>query len=519
MSGFRRPSIRATLLAGLVLVIAVMSLLTLWGRDTAVDMERLVRSLGQDQLAVSGALSTTNSALRAWTYALLNRLLEEHLLPDAEDGCDTGVRTQAALQQIDVLARLDSLPPETHQLLDEVRRALNDGARLHAEVIRLSEADDRAGAAALYRDRLRPELDRIEAAMAEFRRAREMLLCDAVSAAGQRVAESSRRMYVLAAATILCTAAAVYLLSRRISTGVAEVVQAATAVARDVLHRELPPLRETDEITCLKDHIAATRLALETGLAEQAASQEHLRDLETQLAHAARVSLLGEMASGLAHELNQPLAAIAGYTQACLERIKRAEFRPNDLRVTLEKSADQTQRAGAIIQCMRGFVRKQSEPRTELEIGDVVCEALTLMEHEIRRHRAHIELSPAGVPLPVWANRIEIEQVVANLVRNALEAMSATPEPVLAIHTLRGEDGGTEVAIADRGAGLGPTIRENLFKPFFTTKPNGIGLGLSISRAIVEAHGGRLSADTNPEGGAVFRFTLPAYGEHDAHTV
>lgn len=519
MKGFRRPSIRATLLAGLVLVIAVMSLITLWGRNTAVDMERLVRSLGQDQLAVSGALSTTNAVLRSWTYALLNHLIETDCLPGAEDRCETETRTQAALQQIDLLARTDSLPSETHLLLDEVRRALGDGSRLHAEVIRLSGTEDEAGAAALYRDRLRPELDRIEAAMAEFRRLREMLLRDAVSAAGQRVAQASRRMYLLAGTTILCTAVAVYLLSRRISTGVAEVVQAATAVAREVLHRELPPLRETDEITCLKDHIAAMRLALETGLAEQAASQEHLRELETQLTHAARVSTLGEMASGLAHELNQPLTAIAGYTQACLERMKRDGFRPDDVRVTLQKAVDQTQRAGAIIQCMRSFARKQPEPRASLEMDGVVREALRFMEHEIRRHQVRIELSPAGVPLRVRANRIEIEQVIANLVGNALEAMSTTREPVLAIRTRRCEDGGTEVAIVDRGVGLDPAIRENLFKPFFTTKPNGIGLGLAISRAIVEAHGGQLSAHPNPEGGAVFRFTLPAYGERDANVV
>ena len=496
-----------------------MLLLTLWGHATAVDMERLLLSFGQDQLAVSSALSTTNAALRTWTSALLNCLLEEHLHSGTRCGVETGTQAQAALQQIDVLAGMGALPKETHRLLEDVRRALDQGANLHAEVIRLSGAGDRPRAAALYRDRLRPELDRIEAAMAEFRRLRETLLRDAVNAASSRVTQSSRRLYLLAGTTIVCTAAAGYLLSRRLSSGVAEVVRAATAVAREVLHRELPPRPEADEITCLKNHIAATRLALETSLAEQAASQEHLRDLEARLAHAARVSTLGEMASGLAHELNQPLAAIAGYTQACLERLQRDDGHPADLHVTLQKTADQTRRAGGIIQCMRGFARKQPEPRTALEIDGVVREALTLMQHEIRRHRAHIELSPAGVPLRVWANRIEIEQVIVNLVRNAVEAMSATPKPILVIRTRACEDGSVEVTTVDHGVGLGPAQRENLFKPFFTTKPHGIGLGLAISRDIVEAHGGRLTAHANPEGGAVFRFTLPAYRDSHADPV
>ena len=513
MKRLRWPSIRVTLLSGLGLVIAVMSLLTIWGQNTAFEMERLVRSLSREQLAVAETLTATNAALRAWTYSLLNSLLQEHLVREPESGNETG--TQVALQQIDALSRIDSLPPETQQLLDEVRGALGETARLHDEVIRLSGTGNRADAAALYRDRLRPELDRIEAAMAEFRRVRQTLLRDAVGAAERQVAQASRRMYPLAGTAIFCTALVVYLLSRRITQGVTEVVHAATAVAREVLHQELPTPIEADEITCLKDHIAGMRLALETGLAEQAASQEHLHHLENQLAHAARVSTLGEMASGIAHELNQPLTAIAGYTQACLERTKGAVACPEDLRGILQKTADQTQRAGAIIQCMRSFVRKQPEPRTPLRIDAVVREALVLLDHEIRRHRVRIELALAEIPLRVWANRIELEQVIINLVRNALVAMSATPEPVLTIRILRrGND--VEVSILDRGVGLAPAVCENLFRPFFTTKPDGIGLGLAISRTIVEAHGGRLWAGASPDGGAVFSLALPVYGARHA---
>jgi len=487
-----------------------MSLLTVWGYRTAAEMERLVGSLSREQLAVAETLSATNAALRASNYALLRSLLQEGLQPGANP--EDVPELQAAIRQINVAAALAALPESTRRLLAQVRTALDDAGVRHAEVVRLSNTGERAAAVAVFQERLRPELDRIESAMLELRGAREAMLRESVDRAAQQITRLSHSQQILAGAVILGTAAAVYLLVRRISTGVADVVSAANAVARDVLHQELPPLRAADELTYLRDHIAATRAALETSLAERAAHQNHVRALEAQLAHAARVSTLGEMASGLAHELNQPLAAIAGYSQACLERLNNPTCRPEDLRPTLQKTVDQSRRAGAIIQYIRGFIRREPEPRVALEIGAVVREALTFLEHEIRRCGAEVCLQLHATPLWVWANRIELQQVLANLVQNALEAMSAVPAPVITIRTDRDADGAVAVSVRDCGPGFAPAVHEQLFRPFFTTKSDGVGLGLALSRTIVEAHGGRLSAESDPTAGAVFRFCLPAHG-------
>jgi C4-dicarboxylate-specific signal transduction histidine kinase len=506
----RRLSIRATLWAGLVLITVVMSLLAVSGHYTAVEMERFVRSLSREQLTVAETLSATNAALRASNYALLRSMLQEGLQPRATP--EDTPELQAAIRQIDVAATLTSLPESTRTLLTRVRTALDAAGAQHAEVVRLFNTGARAAAVTEFQNRLRPELDRIESAMLELRAAREAMLRDSVDRAAQQVARTSRRLQVLAGAAILGTAAAVYLLVRRISIGVAGVVDAAHEVARDVLHQELPPLRAADELTYLRDHIAATRTVLESSLAERDAHQNHVRALETQLAHAARVSTLGEMASGLAHELNQPLAAIAGYAHACLERLNNPACRPEDLRATLQKSVDQSRRAGAIIQYIRGFIRREPEPRTALDVNEVVREALTFLEHEVSRRHAEVRLQLHQQPLWVWANRIELQQVLVNLVQNALEAMSELPAPVITIRTDRDADGAVAVSVQDCGPGFAPGVREQLFRPFFTTKSDGIGLGLALSRTIVEAHGGRLCAESDPTTGAVFRFCFPAHG-------
>jgi PAS domain S-box-containing protein len=252
-------------------------------------------------------------------------------------------------------------------------------------------------------------------------------------------------------------------------------------------------------------------------------AEEQARARLAELAHVGRLGTMGEMAAGLAHELNQPLYAIVNYIQACFERI-RAGARGCDLRADLERASQQAERAGAIIERIRHFVRK-GESRSgaaarqagaadgraaRADLNALVQEAVDLLRCELRQAGVQLTLSlSAGIP-PVQAEGIQVEQVLVNLIRNGLEAMAEQPagRRKLRIET-DCRNGAAQVAIQDSGPGLDSTIADRIFEPFFTTKAQGMGMGLPISRTIIEAQGGRLWAGSGG-GGARFHFTLPA---------
>lgn len=241
-------------------------------------------------------------------------------------------------------------------------------------------------------------------------------------------------------------------------------------------------------------------------------AEAEARRRQAELAHVARLGTMGEMAAGLAHELNQPLVAIVNYLEACRARIQNGVLRPQILLDDLARAAAQAERAGGIIEHLRAFIRKGDTRVSRVDVNALVREAVELLSFELQYRHVGLQLRlTAGLPA-VHAARIQIVQTITNLMQNGIEAMSELPQAArrLTIETTRTGDGLVEVAISDAGSGLPPETRERLFEPFYTTKPEGMGLGLSISRSIVEAHGGRLWACDRPGGGALFRFTLPA---------
>ncbi len=243
-------------------------------------------------------------------------------------------------------------------------------------------------------------------------------------------------------------------------------------------------------------------------------AEEQARQRQAELAHVARLGTMGEMAAGLAHELNQPLSAIVNYIQACLERIQSGMGDPSELLEDMDQAAAQAERAGEIIEKVRDFVRKGKPQRTSVDINALVKEAADLLSFELRQQAVQLRLDLAdSLPL-VMAEPIQIEQVIVNLMRNSLEAMGENERGArkLSIRTLRSESGPVEFAIYDTGPGLPAELLDGIFDPFFTTKPDGMGMGLSISRSIIEAHGGRLWATSNSDHGATFLFTLPIDG-------
>ena len=251
-------------------------------------------------------------------------------------------------------------------------------------------------------------------------------------------------------------------------------------------------------------------------LTERQKTEARLQELQAELVHISRLTAMGEMASTLAHELNQPLSAIANYLKGSHRLLEdKTDERCMMVRDAMDKAAGQAVRAGEIIRRLRDFVaRGESERRVE-SVRKLVEEAgaLALVGAKDSGIRIRFAFDPA-VDL-VLADRVQIQQVLLNLMRNAIEAMEDSPKRELVIAAAVAEGDMLEVSVADTGPGIAPEVSAQLFQPFFTTKPHGMGVGLSISRTIVEAHGGQITVAPNPGGGTVFRFTLRAVTRED----
>ncbi len=247
-------------------------------------------------------------------------------------------------------------------------------------------------------------------------------------------------------------------------------------------------------------------------LTDQQLTETRLKELQSEVTHMSRFTALGEMASTLAHEINQPLTAISNYLKGCQRLLEHIEGEQAVvLRDVVGKAADQALRAGHIIRRLREFVaRGDSERRIEI-LPKLIEDASTLALIGARENGVEVSFRLDAAAELVLADRIQIQQVLVNLIRNAIEVMIETSNHrVLEIATTSNADGTIEVSVADTGAGLAPEVAAQLFQPFVTTKSKGMGLGLSICRTIVEAHGGRIWFEPRPGGGTIFRFTLRA---------
>ena len=251
-------------------------------------------------------------------------------------------------------------------------------------------------------------------------------------------------------------------------------------------------------------------------LTERQQTEVRLQELQSELVHISRLTAMGEMASTLAHELNQPLSAIANYLKGSRRLLEGvSDEKSVAMRDALEKAADQAMRAGQIIRRLRDFVsRGESEQRVE-SITKLVEEAsaLALVGVKDRGIRVQFKFSP-NVDR-VLADRVQVQQVLLNLLLNAMDAMENSPKRDLVISITPEGDEQIKISVADSGSGIAPEVAEQLFQPFVTTKRQGMGIGLSISRAIVEAHNGRIWVEPNPSGGTIFNFTLTVVNEKD----
>lgn len=243
-------------------------------------------------------------------------------------------------------------------------------------------------------------------------------------------------------------------------------------------------------------------------LTERQQAETRLQDLQGELVHVSRLTALGEMASALAHELNQPLTAIANYLKGSVRLLNAPEPEIGRVREAVERAGDQALRAGQIIRRLRDFVARGETERRVESLPRLIEEAsaLALVGAQESGVQVRFALDPAADS--VLADRVQVQQVLLNLIRNAVDAMETSSRREMTVGAVALDADMVQLSVTDTGPGIHPDVADQLFQPFVTTKRMGMGVGLSISRTIVEAHGGRIWVEPNPDGGAIFHFTL-----------
>jgi signal transduction histidine kinase len=246
--------------------------------------------------------------------------------------------------------------------------------------------------------------------------------------------------------------------------------------------------------------------------------QQEAEQLRRQVIHLTRVSTLGELSGAFAHELNQPLTAILSNAQAGQRLLNRNAATADEIGSILEDIIEDDRRAGAVLARLRNLIRNEQVDFSEIDLNEVIAEVFRLVHSEMIERRVNVVLDCTPVLPPVRADRIQIQQVLINLVRNACDAMAAVrwSEHRLTVKTSRRSDESVVITIADNGAGLPESLRGSLFEPFVTTKRNGMGLGLTISRAIISGHRGEIWVEENAGGVSIFGFSLPALNRRGA---
>ena len=239
-------------------------------------------------------------------------------------------------------------------------------------------------------------------------------------------------------------------------------------------------------------------------------AQQTLYTTQVELARVSRLTTMGELAASIAHEVNQPLTAITNNGNACLRLLANHNLDPGVLREVLEEIVADGTRASAVISRIRAFIKKTPAEKSLLNINDVIQEVLDLAAHEIQKNKIMVERQLSQSSTVVFADRVQLQQVLLNLIMNGIEAMTAVTDRARVLSVQSGIDNSGDVLVAVRDSGTGVSVDcDRIFIPFFTTKPNGMGMGLPITRSLIESHGGRLWAEPNCPNGAVFSFTLP----------
>jgi C4-dicarboxylate-specific signal transduction histidine kinase len=248
-------------------------------------------------------------------------------------------------------------------------------------------------------------------------------------------------------------------------------------------------------------------------ITEHKKNELQMRDAQAALSRATRLTALGELTTSIAHEVNQPLMAIVTNAAACSQWLTDAKLNIQEARLAVKRIIRDGQRAGDVIGGIRALAKKAPAQMSAVDLNAAILEVLSLTRNELDRHDVNVETDLADLTTPVLGDRVLLQQVMLNLIMNGIEAIDATAGQarLITLCSRQGDAGHVCVTVADTGIGLGQTGTEKIFESFFTTKPDGLGMGLSICRSIVESHRGRLWASPGSPHGSEFHFTLPIY--------
>ncbi len=311
---------------------------------------------------------------------------------------------------------------------------------------------------------------------------------------------------------------ALYLIVRRadrtITRQYTDITDKNAALEREVAERQKAETALQAARDGLEQRVEERTDALKTETRERRLVEDEVWRHRNLLARFGRISVMGELASSLAHELNQPLTVISGCAQICSEAVARGEAAGERLRDAIEQMSSQSQRADAILHRIRDFVRHRAPQHQRMDLNETVVGIVELLQSDAREHGAEIDIDLETDLPAIEGDPIQVQQVVLNLAHNGYEAMAelTTAKAKLSVTTAR-HDGGAAITVEDNGPGLPDEVMAHLFQPFFTTKESGMGMGLSICRSIIEAHGGRLwASDCKTGSGAAFHITFPSAG-------
>jgi signal transduction histidine kinase len=409
----------------------------------------------------------------------------------------------AAIQKIKDLTSNDPAQQSRLDELNELAKKWRSGIA-EREIALMAKPETYADARALEGSTAgKTAMDLIRAKVDEIDGVERDLLAKRDAVQKQAFATAYRVTILGGAASLIIATLMGVLLTRGIATPITRMTSAMTTLAKGDSAVDVPGAGRDDEIGAMA---AAVQIFKDNMIERQRAQAE--------LARVGRLTTMGELVASIAHEVNQPLTGIVIHGDACLRWLNRDEPNLEEVRDALSRINQDGRRAAQIIENLRALTKKSEPQFRRLDINGAIQEILALTRTELTQHNLvlHIDLSTGD--RTVFGDRVQLQQVMLNLIINGIEAMSAVVDrpKVLTISSEPVETGDVLVAVKDTGAGIDPATADRIFESFFTTKPNGMGMGLSICRSIIEAHGGRFWASPNTPHGAVFQFTVPADG-------